>query len=183
MTRALGLRVTPTVGQVFAFVGAKGGVGTTTIAVNVATRLSKVGGTLLIDLHVGYGDSAMFFGVEPKFSIADALENTHRLDQSYLRNISVVHTKAGPDLLGSTDRAMTGAVDVRLIRAVIEFATRHYQFVVLDCPRSDTAVLDALQQAGTSPLWRIRNSAPCETRAGWRTRCVNATALSTFRSW
>jgi Flp pilus assembly CpaE family ATPase len=58
-----------------------------------------------------------------------------------------VRTKAGPDLLGSTDRAMTGAVDARLIRAVVEFAARHYRFVVLDCPRSDTAVLDALQHA------------------------------------
>jgi pilus assembly protein CpaE len=149
--RVLALRTTPVVGQVFAFVGAKGGVGTTTIAVNVATTLSKVGATLMIDLHVGYGDSAMFFGVEPRFSIADALENTHRLDQSYLHSI-VTRTKAGPDLLGSTDRAMTGAVDARLIRAVIDFAARHYRFVVLDCPRSDTAALDALQQAGAIVL-------------------------------
>src|SRR5437764_824654 len=94
ITRVLGHRTAATAGQIFAFVGAKGGVGTTTIAVNVATCLSKVDKTLLIDLHVGYGDSAMFFGVEPRFSIADALENTHRLDQSYLHNI-VVHTKAG----------------------------------------------------------------------------------------
>jgi pilus assembly protein CpaE len=148
LTRVLGLRAAPIAGQVFAFVGAKGGVGTTTVAVNVATCLSKVDTTLLIDLHVGYGDSAMFFGVEPRFSIADALENTHRLDQSYLHNI-VVRTKAGPDLLGSTDRAMAGVVDARLVRAVVEFAARHYRFVVLDCPRSDTAVLDALQQAGS----------------------------------
>src|SRR5205814_505409 len=148
ITRVLGHRTAATAGQIFAFVGAKGGVGTTTIAVNVATCLSKVDKTLLIDLHVGYGDSAMFFGVEPRFSIADALENTHRLDQSYLHNI-VVHTKAGPDLLGSTDRALAGTVDARIIRAVVEFAARHYRFVVLDCPRSDTAVLDALQQAGS----------------------------------
>jgi pilus assembly protein CpaE len=145
--RVLALRAVPVAGQVFAFVGAKGGVGTTTIAVNVATCLAKVDKTLLIDLHVGYGDSAMYFGVEPRFSIADALENTHRLDESYLHSL-VTRTKAGPDLLGSTDRAMTGAVDARLIRAVVDFAARHYRFVLLDCPRSDTAVLDALQQAG-----------------------------------
>jgi Flp pilus assembly CpaE family ATPase len=44
---------------------------------------------------------------------------------------------------------MSGPVDARLVRAVIEFASRHYRFVVLDCPRSDTAVVDALQQAGS----------------------------------
>jgi pilus assembly protein CpaE len=146
ISRVAAPRLAAVTGQVFAFVGAKGGVGTTTVAVNVATSLSKSDATLLIDLHVGYGDAAMFFGVEPRFSIADALENTHRMDESYLRSV-VVRTKAGADLLGSTDRAMGGPVDARFIRAVIDFAARHYRFVVLDCPRSDAAVLDALQQA------------------------------------
>ena len=51
--------------QIFAFVGAKGGVGTTTVAVNVATALAKLPGqksTLLIDLHVANGDAAVFLG-------------------------------------------------------------------------------------------------------------------------
>jgi len=143
--RVLGHRVAPVTGEVFAFVGAKGGIGTTTVAVNVAASLGRLGATLLIDLHVGYGDAAMFFGVEPRFSIADVLENTHRLDESYLHSV-VVRTKAGLDILASSDRS-TGPVDARRIRAVIEFAARHYRYLVLDCPRSDPAVLDSLQQA------------------------------------
>src|SRR6185369_13219385 len=61
-------------GQVFAFVGAKGGVGTTTVAVNVATVLggaSAPGRSLFVDLHQASGDAAVFLGVEPRFSIAD----------------------------------------------------------------------------------------------------------------
>ena len=59
-------------GQIFAFVGAKGGVGATTMAVNTATALARgsaghQGQVLLIDLHVGLGDAAIFFGVEPRF--------------------------------------------------------------------------------------------------------------------
>jgi pilus assembly protein CpaE len=62
-------------GQVFAFVGAKGGVGTTTLAVNTATMLARAGkaDVLLIDLHVGHGDAALLLGVEPRFSVVDAL--------------------------------------------------------------------------------------------------------------
>ena len=80
-------RVSP--GQVVAFVGGKGGVGTTTLAVNVATVLARGGAssTLLIDLHVAYGDAALFVGAEPRFSVADALENIQRLDDTFLRTL------------------------------------------------------------------------------------------------
>ena len=69
-------------GPVFAFVGAKGGVGTTTTAVNVAMLLAKMSPSkaLLIDLHLAYGDAAVFLGVDARFSVLDALENMHRLD-------------------------------------------------------------------------------------------------------
>ena len=51
-------------GEVYAFIGAKGGVGATTVAVNVATTLAKAapGGTMLVDLHMTYGDAAVFLG-------------------------------------------------------------------------------------------------------------------------
>ena len=97
-------------GKAYAFIGAKGGVGTTTVAVNVATALAKLepGSTLLIDLHVANGDAAVFLGAEPRFSIVDALENTHRLDEAFFRNWSS-RTKSGVDLLASSDRVMLDA--------------------------------------------------------------------------
>ena len=78
----------------------KGGVGTTTVAVNVATALAKLEpkSTLFIDLHVANGDAAVFLGAEPRFSIVDALENTHRLDEAFFRNL-IAHAKCGVDLL------------------------------------------------------------------------------------
>ena len=138
--------VAPTGGFAFAFVGAKGGVGTTTVAVNVASALGRIvpGSTLLVDLHAGSGDAAVFLGAEPRFSIADALENTHRLDEAFFRNL-IVKTKAGVDLLASSDRVMTTPPDVRRVRALLETAGRHYRYVVLDVSRSDAAVLDALE--------------------------------------
>jgi len=138
--------ITPSGGVAVAFLGAKGGVGTTTISVNVATTLATIvpGSTLLIDLHVTNGDAAVFLGAEPRFSILDALENTHRLDEAFFRSL-IVKTKAGVDLLSSSDRVMVTPLDVRRIRTLLEIAERHYRFVVLDVPRSDAAVLDALE--------------------------------------
>jgi pilus assembly protein CpaE len=133
-------------GQAYAFLGAKGGVGTTTVAVNVATALARLdpNSTLLIDLHVTNGDAAVFLGAEPRFSIVDAMENIHRLDESFFKTL-VVKTKAGVDLLASSDRVMLNPVDVRRIRTILEFAEGHYRHILLDVPRSDAAVLDALE--------------------------------------
>lgn len=138
------------VGQVFAFVGAKGGVGTTTLAVNTATMLSRVAKTqaLVIDLHIGSGDAALFLGVEPRFSVVDAIDHVHRMDESFFTSV-VEKTKAGIDLLAASDRLGHGPLDPQRVRALIEFAASRYRYVLLDLPRSDTATLDALEIVST----------------------------------
>ena len=134
-------------GSVFAFVGAKGGVGTTTTAVNVAVELAKVAPkqTLVIDLHLSNGDAAIFLGAEPRFSVADALANVHRLDQAFFRGL-VVQAKGQVDLLASPDGGSARG-DAATIRALVEFASRHYRYTVLDVPRSEPAALDGLDPA------------------------------------
>jgi pilus assembly protein CpaE len=137
-------------GQMFAFVGAKGGVGTSTLAVNTATALGRVsrGGVLLVDLHIGHGDDAVFLGVEPRFSVIDALENIHRVDESFFSGL-VEKTEAGIHLLASSTRALHGATDPRRVRTLLESATQMYRTTVLDVPRSDVAMLDSLDAATT----------------------------------
>jgi len=131
--------------EVLAFLGAKGGVGTTTLAVNVATALTRFapGNVLLIDLHLAHGDAAVFLGADPRFTVVDALENTARYDEAFFRGL-VTKTKGGPDLLASADHIHLGTVTPQRVRTLIEFASDLYEFVVLDVPRSDAATLDCL---------------------------------------
>jgi pilus assembly protein CpaE len=132
-------------GAIFVFIGAKGGVGTTTVAVNTATALAQEapGGTLFIDLHLAYGDAAVFLGVESRFSVLDALENTHRLDKAFLQSL-VTHTKSRLDLLASGDRSTAANIDSQRVHALLEQAIASYEFVVVDLSRSDSAALEAL---------------------------------------
>jgi pilus assembly protein CpaE len=142
---------TVSAGRIFAIVGAKGGVGATTVAVNTASVLgaaAKPDRALLVDLHQAGGDAAVFLGVEPRFSILDALENTHRLDLVFLKSL-VTQVAPHVDLLASSERAVSGSVDASTIRTVIDAATSAYRFTVLDVPRSDSAVLDALDRVHT----------------------------------
>jgi len=134
-------------GQVFAFIGAKGGVGTTTIAVNVATALAQTvedERTLLMDFHLSYGDASVFLGAEPRFSVADAMENTHRLDEAFFESLVVQSKSTGVHLLASAERAV-GSVDMRRISTLLQFAATHYRYTFLDVPRSEAAVLDSLE--------------------------------------
>ena len=132
-------------GDTFAVIGAKGGVGATTVAVNAATALAKAepGSTLLVDLNVACGDAAVFLGAEPRFSVMDALENVQRLDAAFFSGL-VVRTKSGLDLLGASGRPVTGNFDTARIRTLLDFASRTNRFTVLDVPRSDTVALDSL---------------------------------------
>jgi pilus assembly protein CpaE len=135
-------------GDVFAFVGAKGGIGTTTVAVNVATALAKSSpeNTLLIDLNVTCGDAGVFLGSEPRFSVMDALENVQRLDAAFLGGL-VTRTKAGLDLLGASGRPVTTHYEQGRIRTLLDFSSQARRYTVLDVPRSDTTALDSLDTA------------------------------------
>lgn len=133
-------------GDVYAFIGAKGGIGTTTLAVNAATALAKRERTLLIDLHATGGDAAVFLGVEPRFSVSDALENIHRLDESVFKSLTVT-TSARIDLLASTGHTTGWSLDAKRLRPLFELVRRLYRYVVVDCPRSDGAVMEALEGA------------------------------------
>ena len=160
-------------GDIFVFVGAKGGVGTTTVAVNTATALAQEapGSTLFIDMHLAYGDAAVFLGVESRFSVLDALENTHRLDKAFLKGL-VTRTKSRLDLLASAERATAANIDSQRVHALLEQAALCYKLVVVDISRSDSAALEALGLAtsivvvANQELATVRNA----SRVGARMR-------------
>lgn len=134
-------------GDVFVFIGAKGGIGTTTLAVNAATALARGGErTLYIDLHVAGGDAAIFLGAEPRFSVTDALDNIHRLDEALFKTL-IVSTGAKVDLLASSGQSVVWSTDAKRIQRLLEFVRRYYRFIVIDAARSDATVLDSLESA------------------------------------
>lgn len=137
-------------GQCFAVVGGKGGVGCTTIAVNLAMALRKATGepTLLVDLHMAQGDAAIFLGVESRFTVLDALENIQRLDEAYFKGL-VTPTPSGLDLLAAANRPVVGTIDLMRVRALIEFVKASYPWVVIDCTRTDPSVIESLDAAST----------------------------------
>lgn len=81
-------------GQMLVFLAAKGGAGVTTLASNFAIALAKESGkkVALVDLNLQLGDVALALGMKPKFSVRDALLNSHRLDAEFVSSLLDIHS-------------------------------------------------------------------------------------------
>lgn len=165
--RARGRNATKSSGKLFAFVGASGGIGVTTTAVNVAAALSESspGHVLLIDMDlVAQGAAALLLGSEPRFTVVDALENTHRLDTALLD--SLVVTVGGIDLLADGERFAPASIGVTEIRTLLAFAVQAYPLTVVDLSARNGIALDALDPVTTivvlvnQELTTVRRSVP-----------------------
>lgn len=73
-------------GHVYAFIGAKGGVGSSTIAHNVAWTMSRVFGSdvILADMDLPFGTAGLDFNQDPPQGIAEAVYGADRLDEVLL---------------------------------------------------------------------------------------------------
>jgi len=93
-------------GRVVAVIGAKGGLGATTIAYNLAAelRLQTEEKVLLGDLDIHTGQVSFLAGVEPQYSFLNAIENQNRLDVSLWEAL----VTEGP-LGGIADHGFAGA--------------------------------------------------------------------------
>jgi pilus assembly protein CpaE len=116
------------------FLGAKGGAGTTTVAVNCAVELARLTKrpTAIVDLKPCLGEVALFLGVRPRFSVLDALDNLHRLDPEFLRELVTRH-KSGLDILaGSEQFDRPGAQDAVAVEELLRVLGKLYDYVVID---------------------------------------------------
>jgi pilus assembly protein CpaE len=116
------------------FFGAKGGAGTTTVAVNCGVELARLSkkSTLIIDLKAGLGEVSLFLGVRPRYSVIDALDNMHRLDREFLRELVVKH-KSGLEILAGSDHFdRPGSSDGGVIEELFRLIARQYEYIVVD---------------------------------------------------
>jgi pilus assembly protein CpaE len=94
-------------------------------------RLSKRP-TVIIDLKPGLGEVALFLGIRPRYSILDAIDNLHRLDREFLKELVVKHKSGLEILAGSDNFDRPGAADGSAIEELFRLLTRQYEYLVVD---------------------------------------------------
>ena len=127
---------TDPVGQVFAFMGAKGGVGSSTICHNVAWTLSEALATDIVisDMDLAFGTAGLDFNQDPVQGIGDALQNPDRLDEVLLDRLLTTCSKhlsifAAPVVL---DRDYDLSPDD--CQTVVDVVRQNVPFVAVDLP-------------------------------------------------
>jgi pilus assembly protein CpaE len=139
-------------GKIYAFLGVKGGVGTTTLATNFAGVLAqRKQPTVLMDLDWISNDVCMQLGVTPQYTLAEVGENLDRMDQSLFEGF-VTRDALGFYVVGPPDALEHSVYFTEgMFRDFSTFLVEKYESIVVDCGRTivDEAVLAALQTAGT----------------------------------
>jgi pilus assembly protein CpaE len=146
-------------GKIFSFLGAKGGVGTTTLAVNFAAMLAQHGAlnghsqqpVVLVDLDFTADDCAMQTGFSPQHTLYDIAENLSRLDQALFEGL------VSRDPLGFLLVSPPAQLEQRsgltesMFREFATFLVEKYESIVIDAGRwiGNELVLAALQSSST----------------------------------
>ena len=123
------------IGQIIYLIGSKGGVGTTTVAVNLAVNLAEMEGTqsiALIDMNKLFGDVPLFLEMKPTFHWGEVTRNITRLDTTFLMNVLSKHTSGVYVLPSPTSVNGYAVATPQIIGHLLGLMQRMFDFVVID---------------------------------------------------
>ncbi len=124
--------------QVLAFMGSKGGCGTTTLATQLGALLANSfsRSSLLLDLHPDFGDAALYLKLtKSRFHFFELLENTDRLDADFLQSFLMRHS-SGLELIPAPEGSVASreALPAGALTHTLSFLRQRYEFILVDLP-------------------------------------------------
>lgn len=137
-------------GRILVVTGNKGGVGATTIAVNLSVALARLqpGRVVLVDLGRPYPDVGHFLDQDSMYTLFDLIQNQASLDhafmektiQSYEKNLSLIH--------GISDFNDQDSINLDGLRKIFTILRGYYRWVVVDLSHwLDELFLQVVQDA------------------------------------
>jgi pilus assembly protein CpaE len=151
--------------KLIAVIGAKGGVGTTTVAVNLGVQLARISQrrVVLLDLARPMGYASLMLDLQPKFSLRDATQRSDRLDTHLLEGLVTPHKSGLGVLAGISEPNDWSAISLGAIPPIAEVAQDASDYVVADlgvfCPPEWTSLLSGarctlmVSEAHVASLW------------------------------
>jgi pilus assembly protein CpaE len=118
-------------GKIFTVVNAKGGSGATTVAVNLALALQSAHSSVALVDIAPLGHAALHMNLKPLFSVADAVRNLHRLDNSLLDSYMTRHNDGLQVLAGPSVPAVADISNAELAR-LFDMLVAHFRYIVVD---------------------------------------------------
>lgn len=145
-----GGEIAPHTGDLFVLFGGKGGIGKTTVAVNLATAIAQESKqrVALVDLDVQMGDVALMLSVVPDHSIVDAAFSADRLEPEFLQSLLYTDRTGVRLLPAPVSPEESAEITAAQIGQVLDALVRTFDYVVVDtAPVLNDINLTALQRA------------------------------------
>jgi len=154
----------PEIGQIISVVGSKGGIGTTTVAVNLAVNLAQkksVQSVALIDMNMMFGEIPLFLEIKPGYHWGEIVKNISRLDSTFLMNTLSKHS-SGIHILpspGSLNGSASSAPE--MMGHLTGFMQKLFDFVIIDAGQSANEITLKVLEMSDNILLMSLLSLPC----------------------
>jgi pilus assembly protein CpaE len=123
-------------GKVIAVFSPKGGVGCTTLAVNLATAICQIepeARVALVDGSLQFGDVSVFLNLRANRSIVDLADNMDDLDAELVASMLSTDDRSGlKTLLAPPKPEMAELVTTDVVRAILEEMRKTFDWIVVD---------------------------------------------------
>ncbi|MBY0431965.1 MAG: pilus assembly protein CpaF, partial [Rhodospirillales bacterium] len=128
----------PPRGKLWAFLPARGGTGSSTLAQNMAWSLSEAisDDVILIDLDLAFGTASLAFNIEAKQTVADVLSQPDRLDLQLMERYLVKHNDHLQVLAAPSELQTHYRIETEALYKVLDLARQMAPYVVLDLPHA-----------------------------------------------
>ena len=122
-------------GKIIDVIGSKGGVGNTTLAVNLAASLIETPGSplvALIDMNLLFGEIPIFLNIESVFNWGEIARNISRLDATYLMSILSKHPSGIYVLPSPTGLDGVNVANPDVIEKLLGLMRNVFDYIVID---------------------------------------------------
>ena len=121
-------------GKIVAVYSPKGGVGTTTVATNLAVTLhSSETPVIIVDANLQFGDVVVFLNERGRTSVVDLTPIADQLDPEIVRDVVIHHESSGIDILSAPPHPEDAEkISGNQFVTVLQFLARLYSYVIVD---------------------------------------------------
>ena len=135
--------------RVITVFGAKGGLGKSTIAANLAVKLSeKRKKVALVDLDLQFGDINIFLDIEPKDTIVELVQDVVTPNIDSVRSYMSVHSSGVHVLCAPRSPEYAELVSAEKVQSLLSLLRTYYDYVIVDTSPSFTDVtITAIESA------------------------------------
>jgi pilus assembly protein CpaE len=140
--------------KVIVVMGPKGGVGSTTVATNLAVALKRVSGreVALADFSLQFGDVAVLLNLWSRHTLHDLAVHYNTLDDGLLERVLVTHASGIKVLLAPNEPELTADLSGKHVTAIVDALRAKFGYIVIDCWSFMDEITESLMMAADQVL-------------------------------